>query len=82
MASFDIVDEEYIEESKEKSENEKHEEKHGILEERFQKGGRCKQLQSKFRRVLERCPLSQFYTLRTSVTLPSMLLTSNCNGSS
>ena len=38
MAShFEIVDEEYNEEIKDKSENEKHEERHTVLEERFQK---------------------------------------------
>ena len=34
----------------------KHEEKHGVLEERFQNVGEWKKLPSKFRRVRERCP--------------------------
>ena len=51
MASrFEIVDEEYIEELKDKSENE------NTNSTEFSKSGRMKKLASKFRRKLERCP--------------------------
>ena len=53
MASrFEIVDEEYIEELKEKSKNENTSK--SKEEERFQKMGERKKLPSKFRRVRER----------------------------
>ena len=55
MASrFEIVDEEYIEELKDKSE--KHEEKHRLLEECFHKLGEWKKLPRKFRRLRQRYP--------------------------
>jgi len=38
-SSFDIVNEEYIEELKDKSKNE-HKESHGVVKERFQKVGK------------------------------------------
>ena len=51
MASrFEIVDEEYIEEFKDKSKNE------NTNSTEFSKSGRMKKLASKFRRKLERCP--------------------------
>ena len=50
MASrFETVDEEYIEELKDKSKNEK------TNSTEFSKGGRMKKFASKFRRKLERC---------------------------
>ena len=56
MASrFKIVDEEYIEELKDKSENET---RRKVLEERFQKVSEWKKLPSKFRRARERWPRS------------------------
>ena len=56
MASrFEIVDEEYIEELKDQQKR-KHEEKHRVLEQRFQKVGEWKKLPSKFTRVREWCP--------------------------
>ena len=56
MASrFKIVDEEYIKELKDKSENET---RRKVLEERFQKVGEWKKLPSKFRRARERWPRS------------------------
>ena len=52
----------------------------------FSKSGQIKETSSKVRRVREQCPqpgtLLQFYALRNSVILPSMLLTSNHNESS
>ena len=54
MASrFEIVDEECIEELKDKTENEKIARSDEIT---FSKSGRMKKLASKFRRVRERCP--------------------------
>ena len=51
MASrFEIVDEEYIEELKDKSKNE------NTNSTEFSKSGRMRKLASKFRRKLERCP--------------------------
>ena len=51
MASrFEIVDEEYVEEFKEKSKNE------NTNSTEFSKSGRMKKLASRFRRKLERCP--------------------------
>ena len=54
-SSFDIINEEYIEELKDKRKNE-HEESHGVMKERFQKVGKWKKLASKLRRARRRCP--------------------------
>ena len=69
MAScFEIVDDEYIEELKDKSENENTKNtEHGVVKESFQKVGEWKNLRASFKH---------------SVILPSMLLTCNRNGSS
>ena len=62
MASrFEIIDEEYIKELKDEWKW-KHEEKHGVLEESFQKVGEWKKLPSKFSGVWERC--LQFQSLQ------------------
>ena len=67
MASrFKIVGEEIYRRIKRQKRKRKHKEKHGVLGERFQKVSEIKKLQSKFRRVPERCPppntRSQFYS--------------------
>ena len=68
MAScLEIVDDEYIEELKDKSENENTKNtEHGVVKESFQKVGEWENLQASFKH---------------SVILPSMLLTCNRKGS-
>ena len=86
MASrFEIVDEECIEEVKDKSENENMEKRIEYRRNVFKKWANKK----KFYANLEECEsdvldqtLSQCHTFKNSVILASMLLTSNRNGSS
>ena len=65
MASrFEIVNEECIEELKDKSENENTKNNmHGVVKKRFQKVGEWKKLASKFRRVRERWPRPTIVTV-------------------
>ena len=87
MASrFEIVDEEYIEELKDKSENKNTKNSTERWKNIFKKWTSERNLQAKnFEEykndVLDR-RLSQFKAFRDWVTLPSLLLTSNRNGSS
>ena len=79
MASrFEIVDEEYIEELKDKRENKNTKKKERILEERFQKVGYWKNCQANLEEyksdVLDQT-LHQFYKFGNSVILLSVILT-------
>ena len=83
---FEIVDEEYIEELKGNSGKENTKKStENILTGLFSKVKRMKETSSKFRgdesNALDQT-LPQFYAVRNSVFMPSMLLTSNSNGSS
>ena len=84
MAShFEIVDEEYIEEVKDKSDNETMKKRTEYWRNVFKKWANERNFQANLEEyesdVLDQT-LSQFHTLRNSVILASMLLTSNRNG--
>ena len=86
MASrFEIVDEEYIEQLKYKSENENKNNSTEWWKNAFKKWANERNLQGNFEEyekdVLDQ-RLSQFQAFRNSVILLSMLLTSNSNGAS
>ena len=84
MAShFEIVDEEYIEEVKDKSDNETMKKRTEYWRNVFKKWANERNFQANLEEyesdVLDQT-LSQFHTFRNSVILASMLLTSNRNG--
>ena len=80
-----MVDEEYIEELKDNSENENTKNSTEYWKNVFKKWANERNFQANLEEyesdVLDQT-LSQFYTFGTSVILSSMLLTSNRNGSS
>ena len=80
-----IVDEEYIEELKDKSKNENTKNSMEWWKNVFKKWANGRNLAANIEEyendVLDR-RLLQFLAFRNSVILPSMLLKSNCNGSS
>ena len=85
MAShFKIVDKVYIEELKDKSKNENTKNSTEYWKNVFKKGANVRKfltnLEDYESDVLDQM-LSQFYAFRNSIILPSMLLTSNGNGS-
>ena len=86
MASpFEIVDEEYIEELKERSENENTKNSKDYWKNRFQKADGRKKVQANlddYESYFLDLTLSQFYAFRNSVISFSMLLASNRNRSS
>ena len=81
---FEIFDEEYIEELKVKSKNENTKNSMEWWKKVFKKWANERNLQANLEEyendVLDQ-RLSQFWAFRNSVMLPSMLLTSNRNGS-
>ena len=62
VSRFEIVNEEYIKELKDKSENE-NTNNNTVVKEHFQKVGKWKKLASKFRGVRERCPWPTIVTV-------------------
>ena len=70
--SLEIVDEEYIEEVKDKSENENTKQRTKYWRNVFKKWENKRNFQAN---------LEGYYIFRTSVILASIFLTSNCNGS-
>ena len=80
---FEIVDEEYIEELKGKSENQYTKNSTEYWKNVFKQWGNERNFEANLEWYeSDDQTLSQFYAFRNSVIFPSMLLTSNRNGSS
>ena len=80
---FEIVDEEYIEELKGKSENQYTKNSTEHWKNVFKQWGNERNFEASLEWYeSDDQTLSQFYAFRNSVIFPSMLLTSNRNGSS